>query len=139
MKKKILILAIGILTTLTLYAGQARAVLTELIPCDGGAGNFVNGVCEPNNNNRNGNLVSEIPPNFWTLDSIITLIFNTIITISGVIFLIMLLIGGIQYLTGAGNEETTGKAKKMMIDAIVGLVIVLASWAIGTWILERLS
>ena len=139
MKKKILILAIGILTTLTLYAGQARAVLTELIPCDGGAGNFVNGVCEPNTNNRNGNLVSEIPPNFWTLDSIITLIFNTIITISGVIFLIMLLIGGIQYLTGAGNEETTGKAKKMMIDAIVGLIIVLASWAIGTWILERLS
>ena len=131
MKKKILILGVGILTIFTLYAGQARADVMDLVPCNGGVPD-AEGNCLPAGE-------SEIPTNFWTLDSIITLIFNTIITISGVIFLIMLLIGGIQYLTGAGNEETTGKAKKMMIDAIVGLIIVLASWAIGTWILNRLS
>ena len=137
MQKKILILGIGVLTIFALYTGQARAVLTDLVPCAtrDRAGNCV----EDENGDINPTAGSEIPENFWTLDSIITLIFNTIITISGVIFLIMLLIGGIQYLTGAGNEETTGKAKKMMIDAIVGLIIVLASWAIGTWILNRLS
>jgi len=131
MKRKILILGIVVLTIFTLYAGQARAVLTDLIPCNGDAIDH-NGNCLPSGG-------SGIPVKFQTLDSIIALIFNTIITISGVIFLIMLLIGGIQYLTGAGNEETTGKAKKMMIDAIVGLIIVLASWAIGTWILGRLG
>jgi len=129
MKRKILILGIGVLTIFTLYAGQARAVMTDLIPCNDDALED-NGNCLPSGG-------SGIPVKFQTLDSIIALIFNTIITISGVIFLIMLLIGGIQYLTGAGNEETTGKAKKMMIDAVVGLIIVLAAWAIGQWVLGR--
>ena len=74
-----------------------------------------------------------------TGQELITKIFNLAISVSGGVFLVMVLVGGVQYLTGAGNEETTGKAKKMMIDAIVGLIIVLASWAIGTWILNRLS
>ena len=129
MKRKILILGIVVLTIFTLYAGQARAVLTDLIPCDDDAIDH-NGNCLPSGG-------SGIPVKFRTLHSIITLIFNTIITISGVIFLIMLLIGGIQYLTGAGNEEATGKAKKLMIDAVVGLIIVLAAWAIGQWVLGR--
>ena len=50
--------------------------------------------------------------------------------------MLMLLIGGITYLVGSGNEEQTGKGKKMMIDAIIGIFIVLASWAIGTYILN---
>ena len=108
----------------------ASASLTELLPKKGGTGTVTtDNVARP----------ASVPESFASGKNVITLVFNIVITISGVIFLIMLLIGGIQYLTGAGNEETTGKAKKMMIDAIVGLVIVLASWAIGTWILGRLG
>jgi len=60
-----------------------------------------------------------------------------VIVAAGAIFVILLLVGGIQYLTGSGNEEATGKAKKMMIDAVIGLIIVLAAWAIGQWVLGR--
>ena len=133
MKRKILILGIVVLTIFTLYAGQARAVSTGLIPIKGTEGTTTGTGADK------ATRPSAVPEGFASVKNVVTLIFNTIITISGVIFLIMLLIGGIQYLTGAGNEETTGKAKKMMIDAIVGLIIVLASWAIGTWILNRLS
>ncbi|KKP88827.1 MAG: hypothetical protein UR93_C0007G0009 [Berkelbacteria bacterium GW2011_GWA2_35_9] len=70
------------------------------------------------------------------LANIIEFIFNFIIAIAGAIFVLMLLIGGITYLVGSGNEEQTGKGKKMMIDAIIGIFIVLASWAIGTYILN---
>jgi len=76
-------------------------------------------------NNASGNLAK-----------IIEFIFNFVIAIAGAIFVIMLLIGGITYLVGAGNEEQIGKGKKMMIDAIIGIFIVLASWAIGTYILN---
>ena len=117
-----------------IFSQSASAKLTDLIPQNAGPGITITGegrdkVARP----------SAVPKGFASVKNVVTLIFNTIITISGVIFLIMLLIGGIQYLTGAGNEETTGKAKKMMIDAIVGLIIVLASWAIGVWILGRLG
>ena len=39
---------------------------------------------------------------------------------------IMIIISGIQYLTSAGNEEKTSKAKKTMLWTIVGVAIVVA-------------
>ncbi|EKE15256.1 MAG: hypothetical protein ACD_12C00106G0003 [uncultured bacterium] len=73
--------------------------------------------------------------NSENLSKIIGFVFTFAIAISGGIFVIMLLVGGITYLTGAGNDEQTGKGKKMMIDAVIGIFIVLISWAIGTYIL----
>ena len=116
-----------------LFSQNVSAKLTDLIPIKDTEGTTTGTGADK------ATRPSAVPEGFASVENVVTLIFNTIITISGVIFLIMLLIGGIQYLTGAGNEEATGKAKKMMIDAIVGLIIVLASWAIGTWILGQLS
>lgn len=72
---------------------------------------------------------------FTSVQTIIGTVFSLVISIGGGIFVLLLLVGGIIYLTGAGNDEQTGKAKKMMIDAIIGLFIILASWGIGTWVL----
>lgn len=66
-------------------------------------------------------------------------IFSTVITIAEVIFVVLFLIGGVLYMTGMGNEEQVGKARKLMIEAVIGIVIVLAAWAIGTWILDNLK
>ena len=78
---------------------------------------------------------STLSNNFGSIQQIITFAFNFVVSIAGVIFIIMMLVGGIQYLTAAGNEESLGKAKGTMIQSIVGLIVVLSSWAIGTWIL----
>lgn len=75
---------------------------------------------------------------FGDLPTAITSIFNFVIIISAVIFIILFLVGGVQYLTAAGNEEQTGKAKRLLVDAIVGLVIVLAAWAAGNFIINQL-
>ena len=130
---KRLFIFIGVFGIIFLFSQNVSAKLTDLIPIKGTEGTTTGTGADK------ATRPSAVPKGFASVQNVVTLIFNTIITISGVIFLIMLLIGGIQYLTGAGNEEATGKAKKMMIDAIVGLIIVLASWAIGTWILGRLG
>lgn len=76
----------------------------------------------------------------WTEPSeIISTIFTVVIVVASAIFVILLLIGGIQYLTAAGNEEATTKAKRLLVDAVVGLIIVLAAWALGTWVLGQLG
>lgn len=80
-----------------------------------------------------------ILPGFKTVQGVIKTIFNLVIIIAGTIFVILLLVGGIQYLTAAGNEEATGKAKKLIVDSVVGLIIVLAAWAIGTFVISRLG
>jgi len=38
----------------------------------------------------------------------------------------MIIIGGIQYMTSAGNEEKTNKAKKTILWAIIGIAIVIS-------------
>lgn len=83
--------------------------------------------------------LTQVGTNFSSPASIIALVFNVIIAASVAIFIVLLLIGGVQYLVGAGNEETLGKAKKLLINAIIGLFIVLAAWAMGTWILTRVG
>jgi len=82
---------------------------------------------------------SGVPQNFIDLESGISTIFNVVILLAGIIFVVLFLVGGIQYLTASGNEESSGKARKLLLDAIIGLVIVLAAWAIGGWIIEQLT
>jgi len=66
-------------------------------------------------------------------------IFGWAVAVSGIIFVVMFLVGGIQYLTSAGNEEQAGKAKKLLVDAVIGLIVVLIAWAAGRWILQSLG
>ena len=41
-------------------------------------------------------------------------------------------------MTAAGNEEKVEEAKKLMGAGVIGLVIVLASWGIASFILNQL-
>lgn len=66
-------------------------------------------------------------------------IFSAIITIAEIAFIILLLVGGVMYLTSMGDEAGSSKARKLMVDAVIGLVIVLVAWAAGTWIIDRLT
>lgn len=76
---------------------------------------------------------------FGNLGDAINTVFRVIVYAAAVIFLLLFIVGGIQYLTSAGNEEASGKAKKLLVDAIIGLIIVLLAWAAGTWILNQLG
>lgn len=82
---------------------------------------------------------SGIPAQFRDFPSTIRNIFNIVIVGAGIVFVALFLIGGVQYLTAAGNEDTTKKARQLMIDAVIGLGIVVTSWAIGTYILSLLG
>lgn len=68
----------------------------------------------------------ECPLNVCNLDSIVgtvTTILNVLAIAAGTI---MIIIGGIQYMTSAGSEEKAGKARKTILYAIIGVAIVLS-------------
>lgn len=46
----------------------------------------------------------------------------------GISALLMITLGGYIYLTSAGNTSQTGKAKGIITDAIIGLIMALTSW-----------
>ena len=53
--------------------------------------------------------------------------------ILGFVFLIavlMIIFGGVMYLTSAGSQDATDKAKKTIMYALIGLAVVLLAWVL---------
>jgi hypothetical protein len=55
----------------------------------------------------------------------------------GILAVIIILIGGFKWMTAAGNEEQIEDAKKVLIAGVIGLVIILASWAIANFVISQ--
>ena len=65
-----------------------------------------------------------------TLSAIALKVLNFLLSIVGILAIIMLVIGGIMYLTAAGDEERIGTGKKIVTYSIIGIAIALASLVI---------
>jgi len=55
----------------------------------------------------------------------------------GIIAVGLIIYAGWLYMTAAGQEEKIEKAKKILINAIIGLVIILSAFAIASFVLNR--
>lgn len=53
-----------------------------------------------------------------------------VLGILALVAVLMIIIGGFQWMTAAGNDERIDKAKKIISAAVIGLIIVLLAWAI---------
>lgn len=62
-------------------------------------------------------------------------IVNYFLTFLGLIAVVMVIYGGITYVIAAGEDEKIGNAKKIIMYALIGLVIVLVSFAVVNTIL----
>lgn len=76
---------------------------------------------------------------FGSVTAIIQNGFNIVITVASVVFVVLMLIGGMMYLASAGNDESTKKARQLMLDSVIGLVIVVTAWAVGLYVLRVLG
>lgn len=57
----------------------------------------------------------------------------------GVMFFVMTIIGGIQWMTAGGNEEQVAGAKKRVINGIIGIGIILSAYIITYFILSKFT
>ncbi|MBU1705813.1 DUF4215 domain-containing protein, partial [Patescibacteria group bacterium] len=64
---------------------------------------------------------------------------RTAISFAGIILVIMIIYGGFMWMTSAGAPDRIDKAKKILTNAAIGLVIVIASFAITSFILGALT
>ena len=69
---------------------------------------------------------------------VVATIVRTALIFLGALTLVIFIISGIMMMTSGGNEERFKKARMAMVWAIIGLVIVLASYSILNFIFERL-
>jgi len=64
---------------------------------------------------------------------------NLVYFLAAVIAVIVVIIGGVLFATSAGNAASVTKAKNMILYAVVGLVVVLAAFAITNFVNGRFS
>lgn len=64
------------------------------------------------------------------VNSFIRTVINWILGVTFGIAVLFLIIGGFWYITSAGNEETASKGKSTVINAIIGIIIIVLSYVI---------
>ncbi len=62
-------------------------------------------------------------------DLVLTVV-NYFLGFLGLIAVIMVIYGGVTYVISAGGDEAVGKAKKIIMYALIGLIIVLLSFVL---------
>jgi len=73
------------------------------------------------------------------LNSIIKLVINLFSLIVGIVSVIMIIIGGLKYITSGGEASNISGAKNTIIYAIVGLVIVALAQFIVHFVLGKVT
>lgn len=66
-------------------------------------------------------------------------IINIVLGFLGILATLIILIGGFKWMTSQGSSDKVDEAKKMIGAGIVGLLIVLASYAIARYVLNQLQ
>lgn len=66
-------------------------------------------------------------------------IVKTVLGLMGLVAVVLIIVGGFQWMTSGGSEEKIKKAKQMMGAALIGLVIVVLAYAIASFVIEQLT
>jgi hypothetical protein len=90
-------------------------------------------VCQENGNNQSADNNSIFGP-----DGIFTKVANVITMIVGIAAIIVVIIGGLQYVLATGDPQRINNAKNTILYALIGLVIAVAARAIIVFVIRRL-
>ncbi len=63
-------------------------------------------------------------------------VINIILGFLGILAVVLILYGGFKWMTAAGNEDKVSEAKKLLVAGVIGLIIILAAFALSTFILD---
>lgn len=72
------------------------------------------------------------------LPTIVGRIINVVLGFLGIVFLVLLIYAGFQWMTAQGDEGKVKTARSMISQAVVGLVVIVAAFAISNFVLSSL-
>jgi len=72
-----------------------------------------------------------------SLNKLLTQVVNIFSAIVGVIAVVMIIVGGLRYITSGGDSNKVSAAKNTLIYAIIGLIIVALAQLIVHFVLQK--
>ena|SRR3989338_8993459 len=73
-----------------------------------------------------------------TLMEVIGVVIGIGLGLIGVVFLVLMIYAGYNWMTAQGEEEKVNKAKDTIARAVIGIIIVVGSYAIWRFVFSRL-
>lgn len=74
-----------------------------------------------------------------TLPLVAGRIINALLGILGLLLVVLLVYGGYLWMTAQGDEDQVEKAKRIIRESIIGLVIMLMAYAIARFVIDKLT
>jgi len=65
-----------------------------------------------------------------TLTGFILRVINIALALAGLIAVLFLIIGGFRYITAGGNSDNSDEAKKIILNAVIGIIVVILSFVV---------
>jgi hypothetical protein len=78
-------------------------------------------------------------PQYCTVNQIGTTIINVVLALAGSALVLFIIVGGFLLITAGGNEEQSEKGKKVMTNAVLGMVVVIMAFSIVKIITNTLT
>ena len=66
-------------------------------------------------------------------------IIQTVIGILGIVCVVIIIIGGIQYMTSSGDASKVKKAKDTILYGVIGMIICVLAFAITTFVINAIN
>lgn len=73
-----------------------------------------------------------------TLPKVVIKILNAIIGVSGLVAVVFIILGGIQYMTSTGDAGKVKKARDTILYAVVGLIACVLAFAIVNFVITKI-
>lgn len=89
--------------------------------------------------NSQGDCASTTGTGTDTINNIITTVINLFSMIVGIIAVIMIIYGGLRYITSGGDSTKITSAKNTIIYALIGLVVVALAQFIVKFVLNKVT
>lgn len=83
-----------------------------------------------------------LPAGDGDVGSVIDIIVNLIrifLSFMGLLLVIIIIYAGFTWMLSMGNEEKTAQAKRTLINAIIGIVLILLSYAIVNFVISGIT
>jgi len=83
--------------------------------------------------------IGSVPISTRGIFELLAQVINILLLIAGVIAFLFLLWGGFQYLTAGSNEDQATSGRKIIINAIIGIVIIFFSYSLVHFVINQLG
>ncbi len=131
-------MVVGWLLAAALIMGGLAPFQPVLAQAGGGSGSALEDVIKQNQATGEGAGMAQQGVN-TDLRIIVAKIIKQFMSLLGTIAVILIIYAGYLWMTASGNEEQISKAKKIILNATIGLIIIMMAWTIAAFVVDRVT